>query len=324
MSDRAGVVLLTDKAWPDTAIEEQILAAAGHGLVEAPPGSDEITLADLVAEIDPVGLLFCWAPVTARVLRAAPSLRAATRLGVGLDNIDLHEAERLGLTVTRVPDYCFEEVSDHALAMALAWARGLFPYDADVRAGRWNERGHPLHRVRDLTVGIWGCGMIGRRAAEKFAALGCTVLVDDRHPDSAPRGTAAVPISELLERSDVVSLHLPASPSTAGIVDAASLAAMKPGALLVNTSRGALVDLDALVAALATGRPGAAALDVLAGEPAVPAALAAREDVILTPHVAFNSPAAVAELRTRAAQDLVRALRGEEPHDPVVLPLGSE
>lgn len=316
-----GTVLLTDKAWPDVAIEQEICAAAGLQLVEAPPSADEATLVRLATELDPVGILFCWAPVTASVLSAAPHLKVATRLGVGLDNIDLHEAARLRITVTRVPDYCVEEVSDHVLALTLAWARGLFAYDADVRAGRWNSNPHPLRRVRELTVGIWGFGAIGRRTAEKFGALGCEVLCDDRHPQAPTAAASAVPVPELLARADVLSLHLPAAASTTRIVDAGALAALRAGALLVNTSRGALVDLDALLAALDAGELGFAALDVLAGEPEVPRGLRDRDDVILTPHVAFNSAASVAELRTRASQDLVRVLQGEPPRDPVELPL---
>jgi D-3-phosphoglycerate dehydrogenase len=176
-----------------------------------------------------------------------------------------------------------------------------------------------LRRVRDLTVGVWGFGNIGRRTAEKFAALGCTVLFDDRHPERGFAGVSPVGVDELLARSDVLSIHLPASPATNSIVDAGVLASMLPGSLLVNTSRGVLVDLDALIVALDDGRPGAAALDVLAGEPAVPPRLAKRDDVILTPHVAFNSPTAVVELRRRATEDLVRVLRGEPAHDPVSL-----
>lgn len=319
-SEGHGVVLVTDKAWPDLAIEEEICGAAGLRLVEAVAPADEASLVALAREHDPVGMLFCWAPVTARVLEAAPNLRVATRYGVGLDNIDLHAAARLGLTVTRVPDYCFEEVSDHVVAVTHAWARALPAYDADVRAGRWNSRTHPLRRVRELTVGIWGFGMIGQRTAEKFVALGCEVLFDDRHPDRAVPGMEAVAVPELLARSDVLSLHLPAGPGTRGIVDAGLLAQMKPGSLLVNTSRGALVVTEDLRAALDAGRPGAAALDVLASEPDVPAWLRGRDDVLLTPHVAFSSNSSVTELRQRASEDLVRALRGEAPRDPVTLP----
>lgn len=315
-------VLLTDRGWPDADIERSLCEAAGYRLVEAPAPADEHSLAALAAEVDPVGILFCWAPVTGKVLDAAPRLRVATRLGVGLDNIDLATAARRGITVTRVPDYCVEDVSDHVVALVHAWARGIVGYDRDVHAGHWQPGARTLRRVRHLTVGVWGVGAIGSRTAAKFAALGCRALCDDRHPQRAPRGVSPVPIDALLAGSDVVTLHMPATAQTVGIVGDALLARMKPGSLLVNTSRGSLVDVDALVRGLELGRPGAAALDVLPDEPTVPPALARNPDVILTPHVAFSSDASVTELRVRATEDLLRVLRGEPPVHPVPPPVG--
>jgi D-3-phosphoglycerate dehydrogenase len=163
-----------------------------------------------------------------------------------------------------------------------------------------------------MTVGVWGLGRIGRRVAAKFTALDCQVLTHDRK--------GGVRLDELLGASDVVTLHLPATAETRHLVDASVLACMRPGALLVNTSRGSLVDVEALIDALDAGRPGSAALDVLPAEPVVPHRLLDREDVILTPHVAFSSSASLLELRTRATQDLLRVLAGQPPHDPVPLP----
>jgi D-3-phosphoglycerate dehydrogenase len=315
-------VLLTDRGWPDADIERSLCEAAGYRLVEAPPPADEASLAALAAEADPVGILFCWAPVTGKVLDAAPRLRVATRLGVGLDNIDLDTAARRRITVTRVPDYCVEDVSDHVVALVHAWARGIVGYDRDVHAGRWQPGARTLRRIRDLTIGVWGLGAIGSRTAAKFAALGCRVLCDDRHPERTSYDVTAVPVGRLLADCDVLTLHMPATPDTAGLIDAHALAAMRPGALLVNTSRGSLVDVDALARALEHGRPGAAALDVLPDEPAVPPALAGNPNVILTPHVAFSSDASVTELRVRATEDLLRVLRGEPPLHPVLPPSG--
>jgi D-3-phosphoglycerate dehydrogenase len=152
-----------------------------------------------------------------------------------------------------------------------------------------------------------------------MASFGCTVLRDDRHSSSAD-DPARVPVAELLEMSDVVSLHLPLNESTRNIVDGSVLSAMRPGSLLVNTGRGGLVDTEALLQALGSGRPAAAALDVFPDEPHVPEALVGRDDVLLTPHVAFSSVQSVLELRRRAPEDLVRVLRGEQPHHPVALP----
>lgn len=315
----AGRVVLTDRGWDDASIERERLGAAGYELVDAQE-LDEDRLVTVIADADPVGLLFCWAPVTARVLAAAPRLRVATRLGVGIDNIDLAEAARRGITVTRVPDYCVDEVADHVVALVHDWARGVSRYDREVRSGQWRPGHRPLRRVRDLTVGVWGFGTIGQRTAERFIALGCHVIGDDRHADRVrAAGATPLPADDLVARADIVTLHMPAVAGAPPALDATTLATMRPGSLLVNTARGALVDIAALVDGLRAGRPGAAALDVLPHEPNVPAELLDLP-VTLTPHVAFSSTASVTELRERATDDLLRVLRGEPPHDPVPPP----
>ncbi len=307
-------IVLTDRGWADADIETRLCQQAGYRLVDVQAGPNqqgigEQRLVDAVRAADPVGLLFCWAPVTDAVLSAGSRLRVATRLGVGVDNIDLASAARRHITVTRVPDYCVEEVSDHVVAVVHAWARGLLAYDHDIRHGTWAPGSRPLRRIRDLTVGVLGLGAIGTRVAAKFAALDCQVLTHDRK--------GGQPLDELLSACDVITLHLPATPETRHLVDASVLARMRPGALLVNTSRGSVVDLDSLVDALQAGRLGGAALDVLPNEPEVPPRLLEQKGVILTPHVAFSSTASVLELRTRATHDLLRVLAGEQPLHPV-------
>jgi D-3-phosphoglycerate dehydrogenase len=261
------------------------------------------------------GIITCWAPVTEAVIMASPILAVVSRLGVGVDNIDVGAAARRGATVTRVPDYSVEEVSDHVVGLIYAWARGITFFDRAVRAGEWQGGAIGLHRVRDLVVGIWGSGNNGLRTAQKMSALGCTVVLDDRHPERAG-SHPSVPVTELLERSDVVSLHLPLTEANHNLVDADVLGQMRQGSLLVNTSRGGLIDVGALVAGLDAGRPGAAALDVLPDEPHVPAALMGHEDVVITPHVAFSSGRSVRELRQRTIEDLVRVLAGQAPLHP--------
>ncbi len=305
--------MITDHPWPGTDVEAAICDAAGYELLDGSPGDDPAALQALAA--DSVGILTNWAPVTGALIASCPDLRVVTRLGVGVDNIDLAAAAAHGVVVTRVPDYCVEEVSDHAVAMVLAWARGITFFDREVRAGRFDPGARALRRVRNLVVGIWGAGRNGLATARKLAAFGCTVLVDDRHPERAVP-YEVVTVDELLTRSDVVSIHLPLTDETRDIVDAEVLGRMRPGSLLVNTGRGRLVDVEALAAALDAGRPGAAALDVLPDEPHVPPSLVAREDVLVTPHVAFASVESVAEVRRRATEDLVRVLRGETPLDP--------
>jgi D-3-phosphoglycerate dehydrogenase / 2-oxoglutarate reductase len=314
---RRGRVLLTDHPWHGTEVESALCTAAGYELVEAPAPATEAELVALAQDVH--GILTCWAPVTRSIVMASADLRVVSRLGVGLDNIDVAAVLERGATVTRVPDYCVEEVSDHVVGLVYCWARGIAHFDRAVRDGKWNGNGVLLRRVRNLTIGIWGAGHIGLRTAQKFAALGCSVLIDDRHPERD--GTfPGVAVPELLRRSDVLSLHLPLQESTRDLVDEGVLAQMPRGSLLVNTSRGGVVDIDALAAALDAGQPAAAALDVLPDEPHVPAALVGRPNVLLTPHIAFSSEQSVLELRQRATEDLLRVLSGRAPLHPHPVP----
>ncbi|MDX3312238.1 C-terminal binding protein [Streptomyces sp. NPDC054884] len=311
---RRGTVLLTDHAWPDDSVERAVLEEAGHTLVTGPaePASAEV-IDGLVAEHRPAGILTCWAPVSTTAVQTSPDLRVVARLGVGLDNIAVDTATESGVWVTNVPDYCVEEVSDHAVGMVLAWTRGLAAFDRDVRAGRWNPASARLRRLSTLTCGVVGYGRIGRATARKLGAFGCRILAHDPHPPKSAPGVEPVGLEELLRRSDVVILHVPLTPGTHHVIGAEQLALMKPGGLLVNVSRGGLVDTDAVVEALDTGQLDGAAFDVLESEPHVPAGLLHQPGALITPHVAFSSDASVTELRRRAAQDVVRVLAGEAP-----------
>ncbi|MGW1715270.1 C-terminal binding protein [Streptomyces sp. NPDC002156] len=311
---RPGTVLLTDHAWPDDSVERSVIEEAGHTLVTGPadPASAE-TIEELVAEHRPAGILTCWAPVSATAIGTSPDLRIVARLGVGLDNIAVDTATERGVWVTNVPDYCVEEVSDHAVGMVLAWTRGLVVSDREVRAGRWNPAGARLRRLSTLTCGVVGHGRIGRATVRKLGAFGCRILAHDPHPPKDAPGVEMVGLEELLRRSDVVILHVPLTPGTHHIIGAEQLALMPPGGLLVNVSRGGLVDTDAVIKALDSGHLDGAAFDVLETEPHVPAALLDQPGALLTPHIAFSSDASVTELRRRAAEEVVRILAGETP-----------
>ncbi|MCD7442502.1 C-terminal binding protein [Streptomyces lincolnensis] len=320
---RPGTVLLTDYAWPDDSVERSVIEAAGHTLVTGPaePASAE-AIEGLVAEHRPAGILTCWAPVSATAVGAAPELRIVARLGVGLDNIAVDTATERGVWVTNVPDYCVDEVSDHAVGMVLAWTRGLAVFDREVRAGHWNPAGARLRRLSTLTCGIVGFGRIGRATARKLGGFGCRILAHDPHPPKDAPGVEMAGLEELLRRSDVVILHVPLTPGTHHIIGAGQLALMRPGGLLVNVSRGGLVDTDAVVKALDSGQLDGTALDVLESEPHVPAALLDQPGALLTPHVAFSSDASVTELRRRAAEEVVRILADEAPAHPCNSPRG--
>src|SRR5215469_10881404 len=182
-------VLLTDYAWPDLAIEAGSIEGGGFRLVSGPakPASAEL-IAGLAAEHQPAAIMTNWAPVSAAAIAASASLRIVTRLGVGLDNIAVDEATRRGIWVTNVPDYCIEEVSDHAVGMLLAWARGLVHFDREVKAGRWEPANARLRRVRDLTCGIIGVGRTGRRTAEKLRGFGVRLLGHTRRAGAVVDG----------------------------------------------------------------------------------------------------------------------------------------
>ena len=310
-------VLLTDHAWPDTALEREIIEAGGHQLHAPLAQATQEQVDRMIDELRPEAILTCWAPVSQRAIASAANLRIVARMGVGLDNIAVSEATHRGVWVTNVPDYCVEEVSDHAVALTLSWLRGISRLDRAVREGRWEPAGARLTRVATLTVGILGYGRIGRRTAAKMVGLGAQVLaLRPRTPDVAPGHARLVDLATVIAESDVVVLHLPLTEATYHLVDASFLARMRPDALLVNVSRGGLVDTTDLIEALDRGRLAAAALDVLESEPTLPSELLGRDDVILTPHVAFSSTTSVVELRQRASEEVVRVLAGRAPLHP--------
>jgi len=317
------IVLITDHAWPDVEMERSIIEAAGFALVAGPaqPGS-AADIEALTARHQPAAILTNWAPVSARAIAASPRLRVVGRLGVGLDNIAVEEATRRGVWVTNVPDYCSEEVSDHAVGMLLALARGIVHFDREVRSGRWQPATAQLQRVCTLVCGVLGFGRIGRLTARKLAGFGARVLVHARTADPSMPGVEFVGFDELLQAVDALIVHVPLTRATRHLLDRESLGRLRAGALLINVSRGAVVDTAALIEALESGRLHGAALDVLEHEPEVPAALLAHPNVILTPHVAFSSAASLAELRRKSGEEVVRVLRGELPRQPCNRPLG--
>jgi D-3-phosphoglycerate dehydrogenase len=310
-------VFITDYAWPDVEIERAVIEGAGFELAAGPAApASAAEIEALVEKYRPVGILTNWAQVSAAAIRSSPGLKIVARLGVGLDNIAVDEATARGIWVTNVPDYCFEEVSDHSVGMLLAFTRGLMHFDREVRAGRWEPSTARLRRMQTLTVGILGFGRIGRSTAQKLEGFGARVLAYTRTPSVADRDVVQfVGLDELLKHSDAVIVHIPLTPQTKHLLNRERLAAMKRGAFLINVSRGAVIDTNALIEALRSGQIGGAALDVLENEPKVPPELLALPNVILTPHIAFTSDASLRELRQWASEEVVRVLRGERPKE---------
>jgi D-3-phosphoglycerate dehydrogenase / 2-oxoglutarate reductase len=310
------VVAVTDHVFPDLDQEREILARAGHELrfERNAVSVEEVTVA--VAGADAV--LNCYSKMPGDVIRTLDSCRIIARYGIGVDTIDLDAANERGIVVTNVPDYCIDEVSDHALSLALALARGVTLLDRRVRTGSWTPTdARPLHRIRGRTLGLVGFGRIARALAVKAAALGYHVVATDPYiADDAVRDAGVEPLSfdELLERADVVSMHVPLTDESHHLFGSEALAKMKSGAILVNTSRGPLVDTAALRDALASGHLGGAALDVLEQEPPAPdEPLLQRDDVVITPHAGFYSEESVRELQRKAVEQVVDALAGRRP-----------
>jgi D-3-phosphoglycerate dehydrogenase len=297
-------VLVTDYTWANTDIEAAVLADVGAELVLAETG-EEAELVELVAGCE--GILTCFKHVTPAVVRAGEQLKVIGRYGIGTDNIAVDVATELGIPVTNVPEYCSDEVAEHVLALLFALIRGVPRYDAAVRGGDWSlATGLPTRRIAGMTLGIVGHGPIGRAVEQRARALGMDVLIHTR--------SGGVPLPDLASGSDVVTLHVPATPETERLVDAAFLAAMKPTAYLINCARGAIVDQDALVAALREGRIAGAGLDVFVPEH-LPAGhpLLALDNVVATPHTAFYSEESIADLARLAAQNVADVLAGRRP-----------
>lgn len=308
-------ILITDIAWPDYEIEKEVLSAVEGEIMLAGGGTPAEIIA-LAPQAD--AILTCWKDVPPEALDIAPNCKVVSRYGIGLDNIPIGRATELGMLVTNVPDFCLEEVSDHVMALLLATARQLLPLARNPdRSGWTRETPRPIPRVRGQTLGLIGFGNIARALVPKALGFGLRVIAytPRLRQDDAPEGVEVTnDLTVLLSASDYISIHCPLTEETAHIIDEAALAQMKSSALLINTSRGGVVDEEALIRALRDGRIGGAALDVTDPEP--PSAdnpLLSLENVIVTPHAAFYSVAATAELARKAAANVVTVLQGGVP-----------
>jgi D-3-phosphoglycerate dehydrogenase / 2-oxoglutarate reductase len=313
------IVAITDYVFPSLEPEHRVLAPLGVELRSAQSKSEEEIIA-LTQEADAV--LNCYAKMTARVIEKLERCKIIARYGIGVDNVDLAAASKARILVTNVPDYCVDEVSDHALALLLALARRITVADGAVKAGAWDVVAHAgIRRLREQTLGLFGFGKIAKALASKVQPLGMKVLVYDPYLDPAliaQHGAEAVSLDRLLAEADAISIHVPLSSETRNLIGQRELARMKPAAFLINTSRGGIVDEQALATALKEGRLGGAALDVLSVEPSPrDHPLRQAPNIILTPHLAFYSRESVIELQTKAAEEVARALKGEPPRSPV-------
>jgi D-3-phosphoglycerate dehydrogenase len=313
------LIAVTDSPFPSLDPAKVALARIDPELRVAKSASADDILA--VAR-DADAILVTYAKLPGDLLRQLRRCKAIGRFGLGVDNIDIAAAAELGITVTYVPDYCMQEVSDHAMALLLALARKVPQSNALVQVGRWEMPAVvPIHRLAGRVLGLAGFGNIPRALAPKAKAFGLRVVAHDPYVSQQvldAAGVERVSFDRLLEISDFVSIHAPLLSATRGLFNAEVFRKMKKGARLINTARGPLVDEDALVAALDSGQLAGAALDVVAVEPLPKdSKLIGRDNVILTPHTAFYSVEALNELQTKCAADVARVLSGEPPVYPV-------
>ncbi len=306
--------LITDYAWPDVSIERSVLAAGDCELIVADK-TDAESLAKLAVPCD--AILTNWAKVPASVIAAAPNCRIVSRLGIGLDNIDVDYCTAHKIVVTNVPDYCLIEVAEHALALLYALARKVALYHWETKSGRYDlQAGPKLRRMEGQTLGLIGFGAIGHVMAKKALGLGLKVIAYSRSRTDPMPGVEFRDLPDLLRESDYVSLHIPATPETKHLLGAEQFALMKPTAYLINTARGAVLDEAALAVALQKNQLAGAALDVQQKEPCdLTQAPFTDPRVIVTPHAAFVSEESLADLRRRTAQQVVDRLHGKVPPD---------
>ena len=266
------------------------------------------------------GILMQYAQLTGEVLDQIPGLKAVGRYGVGVDTVDIDAASARGIAVCNVPDYGSESVSDHAIALALSVARGVTRLDRSVRRGSADiEFAKPMHEISSGRVfGIIGAGLIGRAAARKARGLGFRTIGYDvmAVAGTTVDGVEMLGFDEVLRTADVVSLHVPLGPDTLHLIDGEALAGVKPGTILVNTSRGGVVDTDAVVDALTSGRLGGAGLDVFETEP-LPLGhpLLDIDSAVLTPHVAWYTEESYARLKRRTLENVIEVCEGRTPRN---------
>lgn len=276
---------------------------------------------------DADGLVAMTEQITRAVLSALPNLKVVARAGVGVDSVDVEAATEHGVQVTNVPDGNYRDVAVHALTLILNAVRKVKVFDTQLQDGNWQplSEGLSIRRPDALRLGIIGFGRSGRELARLAASVGFNLVAYAR-PRQAEvlqrAGVPQVPLSELLATADVISLHVPLTAQTRHLIDETALTQVKPGAILVNTARGGLIDENALVCSLESGRLGGAALDVFADEPLpLDSPLRGLPNVVLTPHVAYLSADSLADVAHKALGEVLRVLEGDSPLYPVNQPI---
>lgn len=265
------------------------------------------------------GLINQYTLLTRRVLEHLPKCKVISRYGVGVDSVDLRAATEFGIIVANVPDYCVEEVTNHTIALILTLLRKTAFYDRKVKSNLWDFRlGIPIYRIKGRILGLIGCGRIGLEVAKKMIPFGLKVIAFDPYLHRVEEGVELKDFDTVLKESDILSIHCPLNESTLHLIGEREFRKMKKKPLLINTSRGAIVDEKALIQALKEGLLSGAGLDVLEKEPPDSTnPLLEMENVILSPHVSFYSVESISELKQRTAENVSSVLLGKWPRSVV-------
>ncbi len=312
------LVAVTDSVFPNLAPAHDVLAQIGAELRLAAEPTPEAIL-HVARNADAV--LTTYAKLPAEMIEQMPRCRIIARFGIGVDNVDIPAATSKGIVVTKVPDYCLDEVSDHAMALLLALVRKIPSSNARTHSGRWAMKlVVPIHRLRGTVLGLVAFGQIPQLLAPKAKAFGLRVVTYDPYVSDevlARAGVERVDFDELVRISDYISIHTPLMPATRHLFNADVFRRMKPSAYLINTARGPIVDEAALASALDQGQLAGAGLDVMEQEPPGDSPLFGRDNVVLTPHTSFYSEESLIDLQTKAAEEVLRVLSGRAPRNPV-------
>lgn len=312
-------VVITDHRFPNIDVQKRVFERIGAELITGQAKSEKELIA--IAK-DADGILTAHSKITGTVIDALTRCKVIVRYGVGVDSIDVPAATRKGIMVSNVPDYCVDEVADHALALILCLARKVVFSARRVQKGEWGFGNlKPLKRLQGQTIGIVGLGRIGRTLARKAIPVGFKIIVYDPYipaSKSEEGGMKFASLETILKDSDIISLHAPLTSETKGMIDKKAFALMKPTVNIVNVSRGPLINEPDLIEALRSGRIAGAGLDVLNEEPPDPAnPLLGMEQVIVTSHTAFYSDESMLDLQEKAAEKVADVLSGKVP-DPLV------
>lgn len=310
-------VYITDCDHDSIEIEKQVLKPVTDHVLWLSCTTEEEVIEQCK---DADGVIVQYAPFTRKVFEQLPKLKVIARYGVGVDTIDLDAASEYGVQVCNVPDYGVNEVSDHAFAMIMSLVRKIPQMSQSVKNNEWDyQKAIPVHRLQEQTVGVIGLGRIGSSLAEKVHGLGMNVIGFDhtRSRKYFPSFVKPVSLEELLEKSDIISVHIPLTKETKYLIGRKEFKLIKPTAYIVNTARGGIIEEAALLEALEQKQIAGAALDVFEQEPPFNSELLKFDNFLATPHMAWYSIEASQELKRKAAEEVLRVLTNKQPDYPV-------